>query len=160
MAVDVKITVTGEERLADAFGLFGRRVSDLRPYWGQAAGVFFKHAQQTFDTQGFGSWRPLSPRYAAWKRQHYPSTLILERTGDLRRSLVSRSTPNSIYREAPLSLELGTTVRYARYHQTGTSRMPARPPLIVTPELEQGIGAVIQLGLGRYASDLGFQVRT
>jgi len=159
MAVNVKITIEGEERLADAFGLFARKVSDLRPLWPQVAGRFYEHVRQTFDSQGFGTWAPLSPRYRQWKMKHFPSTSTLEATGNLRRSLTSRSTSNSIYREAPLSLELGTTVKYARFHQDGTSRLPRRPPLIVTPELEQAIGTVVQLGLGKEAADLGFTVR-
>ena len=159
MAVNLKITVEGEKQLADAFGLFGNRVRDLRPYWPQVAGRFYEHERATFDSGGFGSWAPLSPRYARYKARMFPSTAILERTGNLRRSLTSRSTPNSIYREAPLSLELGSTVRYGTYHQEGGGRVKRRPPIIVTPELQAGIGEVIQLGLGRTAADLGFTVK-
>ena len=187
MAVNVKITIEGEESLADAFGLFGARVRDLRPYWPQVAGRFYQHERETFDSSGFGTWKPLSDRYRIWKARHFPSTSILEATGNLRRSLTSQSTPNSIYREAPLSLELGTTVRYAKAHHEGATLkirrgaraagkgkkarqanasrptnpaiLPRRPLIIITPELEAGIGEIIQLGLGRYGAELGFTVR-
>jgi len=188
MAVNVKITVEGDERLADAFEQFARKVADLRPQWPAVAGKFYEHVRATFDSQGFGTWKPLSSRYAAWKRRHFPSPSILEATGNLRRSLTSQSTPNSIYRAAPLSLELGTTVRYARLHQFGATLktgprkskkapkagarprksaprpvavgiLPARPPIIITPELNEAIGTVVQLGLGKEAANLGFTVR-
>lgn len=55
----------------------------------------------------------------------------LWRFGDLMRSLSERHAPYQTLRVDRDSFELGTTHPAAAYHTTGTSRMPARPPLII-----------------------------
>lgn len=49
-------------------------------------------------------------------------------------SLVSVGGPGNISKSPPRGLLFGTNVDYATFHQTGTSNMPARPPLGLSDE--------------------------
>lgn len=72
-----------------------------------------------------GGWAPLSPVTSAWKAEHgFPPNPLI-RTGRLMDSLATlRGSPNEINTH---DATFGTNVKYAHFHQTGTSRMPARP---------------------------------
>lgn len=75
-----------------------------------------------------GGWAPLSPRYAAWKAMHYPGKPLLERTYPAPGSLRWAAQHPEI---RLLVRGVVATVRngYGAYHQDGTGRMPARPPI-------------------------------
>jgi hypothetical protein len=101
--------------------------------------------QTDFATEGAQSgsrWAPLSPKYAAWKQQHYPGRGILLREGALKASLAGPDAPQAIFRMAPTSLEIGTSVRYALAHQNPRpgSRLPQRPPMRVTAAFMTVVG--------------------
>lgn len=89
--------------------------------------------QEQFASEGArgeaGAWQPLNPSYAAWKAARFPGMPILQATGRLRDSYVQRGHADGYRRITPLSLERGSSVPYAGHHATGTSRMPARPPI-------------------------------
>jgi len=86
---------------------------------------------EQFYTEGAArssGWAPLSPRYAEWKESHYPGMPILVRTGQMRGELLDPAVfhvdrHRMVY--APIS-------DIAGYHQFGTYKMPARPPVVVT----------------------------
>lgn len=90
---------------------------------------------ELFETEGRGEWPELSQATIERKAQMgYPSK-ILQATEALYDSLsgglaaaghVERITENEVV--------FGTTVPHARYHQDGTARMPARPPVDVREE--------------------------
>lgn len=83
------------------------------------------------------AWAPLSPAYAAWKSLHYPGKTILRRTDKLYESLTVR--PLAIERIGKQSATVGTDVPYARYHRDGTDKMPSRPFLELTAELQRSV---------------------
>jgi len=56
---------------------------------------------------------------------------ILVDSGALRGSLTQAGHPEQIVELGRDSLLYGTRVPYARFHQRGTRRMPARPPLVI-----------------------------
>lgn len=64
-------------------------------------------------------WRPLSPT----SRRTTARRGILHHTGRLRRSFTN--TP--VVEIQGNRMRFGSNVPYAKYHETGTSRMPARP---------------------------------
>jgi len=68
-------------------------------------------------------WAPLSKKYAAWKRAHYGNLPKLVITGAMRDAFTWEVTPRT--------LRIENSVKYWTYHQTGTRKMPARPPLNV-----------------------------
>jgi phage gpG-like protein len=155
----IEVEVTGQKELTDAFNKLAQRASDLRPWWPSVARAFWEAERALFDAQGAGQWVPLSPKYQARKLRHYPSTGILERVGDLRRSLASPSAPGTVYDPQPTVLTLGTTVKYAAYHHTGTRKMPARPPIIISESDEQKMLEVLKENFSEYARGLGFDVK-
>ena len=78
-------------------------------------------SKDVFDSQGsvFGSrWAQLTPSTLREKAQSYPGRGILERTGALRSGFKAMSSTNF--------LKIYNPVSYAKFHQTGTSRMPPR----------------------------------
>lgn len=124
----LKFTVDDDE-LSLKFGRFANRLSDFRRFWYTVfAPQFFEDVQRNFQTEGrsVGRWRALSPRYAAWKLRTYGRLPILQRTGRLIESWRIGGRGNYL-RAWRKSAEFGSTVRYSRFHQHGTSRMPARP---------------------------------
>jgi phage gpG-like protein len=157
--IEIKLEITGVKETVSDLATIAAQMKDFRPFWPGVARVFFEEQRRLFDSQGAGSWAALSPRYAARKLREYPSTGILERTGNLRRSLVSQMSPDSAYLPLPQQLTLGTRVPYARYHATGTKHMPARPPIIVTESEVDEMATIIRDGLKETARRLGLEVR-
>lgn len=134
-------------------------MSDLTPFWKKVfAPKYFAMVQDLFATGGrarggggrfkSGAWAGLSPRYAIWKRQHYPGRPLLVREGDLRDSV--RWSGNSlgaggIFDAQPLFVIAGTAIPHGKHHQYGTSTMPARPflpppdPAVFAPLMKEWI---------------------
>jgi len=110
--------------------------TDLSPLMTTLAGHLAAIPERAFEQQkdpSFGEpWAALSPRYAKRKAQKYgPGKKILEATGEMMASIVPESGED--YAEVVIGSP------YAIYHQTGTSRMPARPPLGIDEEGEEDI---------------------
>lgn len=63
-------------------------------------------------------WKRLTPRYQAWKSEHYPGQPILRATGLMQDVAY-------IYTRGDKFLVRSTN--YGKYQQFGTSKMPARP---------------------------------
>lgn len=121
------------------------RAHDLLPAFEAIAELFAEGERQQFDSEGAwgsGAWSPLSPAYAVRKHAQYPGTKILERTGDLKRSLTER--PFGVELISPFAMVVGTNISYAHFHQDGTSRMPRRPPLAMPPQQRVAITKVLQ----------------
>lgn len=123
--------------------------------------VLEQGAAAQFDAEGAGPvagpWAPLSARYAEWKAQHYPGQPILVRTGALRAALTSGTAQGALRDVGDDSLAFGTDgIPYASNHQTGTGRMPARPPFDFGPATEEAMQAAAMAGVRaavREASD-------
>lgn len=128
-----EVSIAGElqiQRLLDGIIYRGQ---DLRPVWQYIAEDFHQLEAQQFATEGgLGRpWPPLSPAYAAWKAKHFPGAPILVRTGRLRASLTGK-TGDTVEVLEPQILRIGTRVPYAIFHQTGTVKMPPRPPIVIS----------------------------
>ena len=151
--------VTGvDETLKGLTSVLGN-VQDLTPFWRDVwAPRYFAVVQDLFNTSGSargamgrftsGPWARWSPKYAVWRKQNAPGGSILTLSGRLRESLRWSGAglgPEGYFEATPTSVEFGTTVPYARFHQYGTSKMPARPFLptpnaaVFMPLLQQWI---------------------
>ena len=108
------------------------RAANLQPIWPTIETIFWKWEREQFEGEGAlsGGWPPLSQKYAEWKARHYPGRRILELRGYLKESMTGRGR-YTVLDEAPQHLVIGTSVPYARKHQTGRGRVPARPFLVV-----------------------------
>ena len=123
-----RFELLGERQIDRRLGRIELATVDATPAWEMLAESFLDTERKQFATQGglSGGWRPLSDRYAAWKAAHYPGKPILQRTGDLARSLTEGPQIRVI---EPHQMVLGTDVDYAHWHQLGTDRMPRRRPV-------------------------------
>ena len=127
--------VEGQTEVARGFSRFGDNVEDFSPAFKEIVKDFHKGEAQQFQSEGSygaGGWTPLAPTTIMRKSSGgYPMD-ILVRTGDLRDAMTGRGTAKvEIIR--PKGMVVGTTLEYARFHQRGTRRMPARP-IIALPE--------------------------
>ena len=116
---------------------FADGVSDYRPVWPMIEDDFYALEKRQFESVGAAGgekWPELSPEYRGWKEAHYPGKPILERTGDLVRSLTNANDPNAVRIEDRRTLTLGTRIPYAIYHQSIQPRrvLPRRPEIMLT----------------------------
>jgi len=137
----VSVEVTGTDSVLKGLGAILSNIQDLTPFWRDVlAPKYFQTVQALFATGGRaqgpggkfvgGAWAALSPKYKVWKQQHFPGQPILVRTGALRQSLTwqgGQLGPGGVFTPMPGWVVLGTSVPWARFHQHGTKRMPARP---------------------------------
>jgi phage gpG-like protein len=134
ITIDVNVEPGGHV-FQRAFTRFVSDLSDLTPLWDKLADALRDSTRRNFATEGASSgarWHPLSPRYGTWKAKHYPGQPILQRSGVMMESLVNDGH-GSIYERRPAAMAWGTSVPYAKYHQTGTTRgLPARPIIRLT----------------------------
>jgi len=55
-------------------------LNNLKPFWdGVASKLVAEEIARCFVTQGYGTWSPLSPKYAMLKSRIYPGKTILRR---------------------------------------------------------------------------------
>ena len=136
MGVRVTFDFHGDTQLDRVIDRMADRVDDASPAFEAMADRFAAAEQAQFASQGGfggGGWAPLSPAYAAWKASRGGGP-ILVLTGALKGSLTSR--PFGVETISNKQAVFGTAVAYAGYHQSGTSKMPARPP-VKLPESER-----------------------
>jgi hypothetical protein len=139
--------------LADRFINFAGKVDDLSMPLTQVGANLRERIAGQFSSEGAGGysgeWAPLSPAYGAWKERHAPGTPILVGIRPTRKG--SRQHPNQAetYSQSgrmrdevldpeatmvfPMRLMYAPTSDIAGFHQTGTSRMPARPIVSLYP---------------------------
>jgi hypothetical protein len=130
-------------------------VDDFSPMWKPATSLIRRHHGRTFASEGAATgggvrkrWAPLTTRYAALKARDFPFRPILERTVALRRAMVEGG-PGSRTSKTTQSLTVGTrgdVARIAGYHQKGTPRMVARPPMQFDADIraENSLGGAIK----------------
>jgi phage gpG-like protein len=127
----IYITVSGADTVRRRLVTWGQQVTDLTPAWQQIADDLLGDWMWNITGEGgmYGAWAPLRPATVADRiRQGYGGDHpIMWRTGLLLRSLSAQGQPGNIVMTTPNSLTVGSTVPYAGYQQSGTSRMVARP---------------------------------
>lgn len=124
------------ERLGADFERFGDVV------FPRLVPLFEGETSRQFEGEGGGpnrgSWEALSPAYGEWKRSVAPGKPILEFSGKLREALTQSSSPLAVRSMGGQEFDFGTRgVEYASFHQTGTSRMPSRPPFDFSANFER-----------------------
>lgn len=107
-------------------------------------------AAKQFGTEGgyaSGGWAPLADSTVAEKARKGQSPQILRATGALMDSLIDKFDAGHIERLSPNTLTFGSMIPYGGYHQTGTSRMPKRPPVALTEGDKRMLVKEMQLAL-------------
>lgn len=128
----IGIEQTGAQSEARRMFRIADRAANLTPAWEVILKAILAGERARFET-GAG-WAPLKPATVAQKQAEGMDNGILRRTQALMRSLTERGAAGQRLEVTPRSLLFGTDLKRAAYHQSGTARMPARPPL----ELNEG----------------------
>lgn len=127
----IKIDIREFERDVDLLSrnvfLMARRLGDMsEPLRKSVKDVIIPTIEYAFYSNGYGKWAPLNKEWKAYKLSvSQANYLTLMFTHELRK----KATGNMIWRitktQADMEL-LDTRIPYAKYHQTGTRRMPKR----------------------------------
>ena len=133
------IIISGDKTVKRRLRLVGVRSQDFRPAFRIIINLLQKETTRQFDTQGShsrGGWPPLNPSYKAAKVRAGLDPRILHATLRLVKSLTRRGSgysSDSIFQFLPLRMRYGTSVSYAKYHQSDRPRkvLPRRAPLVV-----------------------------
>lgn len=152
--VNISVTVDGEAELERSITRFTADIKDFTPLWPEVIKEYQRIEADQFKTFGHGSWAPLSPKYAAWKSQHYPGQPLLVRTGRMRSDFTTGSAKATMTHDS-VSIAASSETSYWRYHQYGTSKMPARPPVDLSEADRMSIMKKVQAWLVAQAKAAG-----
>ena len=128
----IEIHMAGAYRFARSFSRFASEVRDMSPAFELVHPQFLQMNKDNFRAKGKPHrWKPLTPRYAAWKRKHYPAMPLMRRRDRLIRSLTigrGASERDAIKQIKKTWARFGTSVPYADYHQNPApgGRLPKR----------------------------------
>ena len=108
----LEVDASAVERAAGALDEATRDWRELLT--GNIALLIQRIVDKTFEAQGRPGrrWKPLSPKYVAWKKRKGYGEHILKLRGHLRNSITAHAT-------SPNTLEVGSNLLYARIHQFG-----------------------------------------
>lgn len=141
-----ELTPPGDQPLRRAFVLY-QRIDDLSPAFQRMIPALQDYVRKRIETggtwHGMPAFAPLSPQYARYKARRYPGAPILVRSGRLRDALAS-ITPDTIADIQPDRLTFGASIPYAIYHQLGTYKMPARPPLKLSRTIQTHLLTILR----------------
>lgn len=141
------------QHLTVAFERAGAEVAQLGTHVFPKLGPVFEAAVAAqFSAEGdgpvMGAWADLSPDYAAWKAGAAPGSPLLVLSGRMRDALTSPASPYGLRDISSTNFTFGTKgVQYASFHQTGTGKMPARPPFDFGPDFEAEVTRVTAQGV-------------
>lgn len=127
--MEINLEIFGEKLISREIMRTAARAIDLLPAWIAIGEAIEEVEERLFESEGGtgagGGWEPLAASTVARKAARGEDQRILHATLALRESLTGK-TGDSIRIMTPSSFAFGTEVPYAKYHQTGTSKMPAR----------------------------------
>lgn len=133
MGAVLRMTVGGKTVTHDLERLRANGLN-MRPALERVLQVQTDAVRDQFDTEGqhYGrKWAGLSPKYKVRKDRERPGRKILVYSGKLKRTAAPHlASQAGVYRVTGKRGEVGLTdaqVPYAKYHQSGTNKMPARP---------------------------------
>lgn len=112
---------------------YEKGLENLHGLWDRFTEEYYSQETRHFAA---APWVPLSPVYAKRKAQHSPGKPLLRVTDLMFESFTKAGAAGGVRFPRNLSLELGSRDPKAPFHQLGTSRMPARPPL-AEPDLRR-----------------------
>lgn len=152
------VRTEGLEQMGFALSRFGQDLSDWRRAWPMVSRAIERIEERLFAGEGSkghrGKWAALSPKYAAWKSKHYPGQAILRLTDAMYDSLTKAGASMAVVEVSdPLKMFRGTEVPYAKFHQSGTEKMPARHPVDLTERDQLEIAKEIHQYVVKQADD-------
>lgn len=119
------VTISGDEETIIRLNGMAARMNNVAPVLEWAKKSLTATFRSNFASNGLlvGGWSPLEPEYFAWKAVRFPGAPTLVRTGQLFRSIGAQNASSSASKD---EVVVGTNLKYAKFHQYGTSKMPKR----------------------------------
>jgi phage gpG-like protein len=143
----LNIEVIGATAWNGAFIGVTKHIEDMRGVWAAIQSSMFRIFGEQFASEGgagaSGKWAALTHPYAALKAEKYGDMPILQASGKMMSSLTS-NTEDTVAEFEPQGAVFGTSLKYARFHQTGTKRMKARPIVALSQEQSRFLHKEIQ----------------
>lgn len=147
MADKIEVSATNQEEFSRLLKRARESAGDLRVVWGLIARSAFKFNRTIFQLSGPGKYTDLSASYKKWKAGRIGSAYpILFLKGRLALSMLTPGGENVLDIDKN-RMFFGTSVPYARYHQEGTSRMPARPPFFLDFQRQRAWSQIVRAHL-------------
>lgn len=135
MADRYRIIVKGGKRLEKGFKVTASSLLDFSEHFESISIDFFKSNKHLIFRNTPGMYRDLKESTKRNKRRRHVTVYpVLVDSGRLKRSLTNRKDREAVLNIKKRRMIMGTNVPYARYLQTGTSEMVARPPVMVDIE--------------------------
>jgi phage gpG-like protein len=129
--VKLHLSVFGDEQIQRELLRFSVYAGNPQPAFMQIAEDMREQIGEQFDSEGergSGGWEPLKPDTLAAKAAAGLDPHILQATHRLVSSLTGEGADH-IEQVSDTELVFGSSVPYGRFHQQGTSKMPARKPI-------------------------------
>lgn len=153
MFVPVTVKVNGSTEYSRGFDVIGDKLAafadsagDMTVPLTEIGETLMATVAATMGSQGAGGWQVLSEPYGPWKQRHVPGVPMLVGirptggkgtrpqtygvSGAMLHSLLDAGTA---LRVTPELMTYTPDSDIAGYHEDGTSKMPARPPVALTP---------------------------
>lgn len=143
--VSGRITIEVEVKADDVLDLLDKmkdRTKDMRPVFRWAKGQLELANAANFMANGLPSekpWAPLDKDYGSWKSARFPGRGTMVQTGNLFRSLINMND-SAVNVISEKTATFGTSVEYAKFHQYGTTKMPARKIVFTPREFPRELG--------------------
>lgn len=150
-------TVQGDVQLDRALSRIISSSQDFSEPFEEFGDEFREVTGERFENEGFG-WAQLSPAYALRKFMRWGIKTILRASDAVYESLTIKGAAGNITRIFPLRAEFGTSIYYAIFHQLGTSKMPARPIIMLREEDKRRLVRTVQRYMIASGQEAGFQV--
>jgi phage gpG-like protein len=145
--VTISIEVFGQKTVERELLRFSHAAADMRPA-GERFMEYMRSVERSqFDSEGrtgSGGWAPLKPRTVASKAARGLDPRILRATDHLRKSLTNKTSPDHIEQINADTWFFATRDPKAKFHQTGTRKMPRRPPVELSERNRRAIVKIVQ----------------
>ena len=145
----INIKAKGLSALSQSLQHKSDALADLTPYW-RLVGMYVQKQtiKERFDKEQAPNgekWKPLSPaRIKQRRKKHKTGRMkILQDNGELRRSIH--------YEAGQGGVRIGSVLKYARTHQFGRGKIPARPFLSVTQNERKHIRQMLTAYIKRHS---------
>lgn len=133
------------------FDYAGYKARNLSKPLNEARGIMLSSVEAAFDTEGDSTgepWRQLSQDWAHRRGSEHP---ILEITRELRIAAELGFEVHSSAHEARIDYRVDVEYAAVQFFGGGPKRLPARPWLVATPEIQDAIEATFFLWLHELA---------
>jgi phage gpG-like protein len=129
----IAVEVRGAGKAAVNLHRLGERGADVRPVSEKVRSVYRKSTERRFRTRGEGAWPPLAGSTMERKQRQGLDPRPLRATEKLYRALTSPRAAGQVDVRDRSEFRFGTTLPYARFHDTGSGGVPRRELIELTP---------------------------